>query len=359
MPLEDELTIGPEAWIHQEVTTTTTPDFVKKRAAGELPVNYFFWTRQEGQNPITETQSGSQQYGAPQQGFASAVVGGSMSSPDGFKSCIDLDTLHALARDRLRTKVTQATLEGGLNLAEYRKTSAFVSAAMVKTAQALRHARRGNVRGVWNTLTGGKPLKDAVSDGWLAFTYAFKPLAYDVATAVELLEEGLYLSPIQWSRTLRVFPVRVSGVARYPTSQSGKSINGFLKYGGGVQYRVDEPVVATLSALGFTNPALIAWELVPYSFVVDWFIPIGKFLTQIGPPKGTTFIKGYTIVKGEGACRLWASNPAWDLSANTKEIVKERRPLDDFPRPSLRIPDLDLSKEQIASGLALLQQRAR
>jgi hypothetical protein len=30
--------------------------------------------------------------------------------------------------------------------------------------------------------------------------------------------------------------------------------------------------------LGLINPAVVAWELVPFSFLVDWFIPVGKFL---------------------------------------------------------------------------------
>jgi len=34
--------------------------------------------------------------------------------------------------------------------------------------------------------------------------------------------------------------------------------------------------VAQLS--GLTDPASVLWELTPYSFVADWFIPIGNYL---------------------------------------------------------------------------------
>jgi len=37
-----------------------------------------------------------------------------------------------------------------------------------------------------------------------------------------------------------------------------------------------------------TNPALVAWELVPFSFVADWFVPIGSWLTAIAPLIGIT-----------------------------------------------------------------------
>lgn len=44
------------------------------------------------------------------------------------------------------------------------------------------------------------------------------------------------------------------------------------------QLLVSDPSVVTAGELGLTNPALVAWELVPYSFVVDWFLPIGDWL---------------------------------------------------------------------------------
>lgn len=39
--------------------------------------------------------------------------------------------------------------------------------------------------------------------------------------------------------------------------------------------------LAYLSMLGFDNPARTIWELVPFSFVLDWFIPVGDFLEQL------------------------------------------------------------------------------
>lgn len=33
--------------------------------------------------------------------------------------------------------------------------------------------------------------------------------------------------------------------------------------------------------LGFTNPAAVLWEATPFSFVVDWFLPIGDYLKTL------------------------------------------------------------------------------
>jgi hypothetical protein len=48
--------------------------------------------------------------------------------------------------------------------------------------------------------------------------------------------------------------------------------------------------LSTASELGLTNPLAVAWELVPFSFVVDWALPIGSFLNQIDASVGWTFV---------------------------------------------------------------------
>jgi hypothetical protein len=36
-----------------------------------------------------------------------------------------------------------------------------------------------------------------------------------------------------------------------------------------------------LNSFGFLTPELVAWELLPFSFVADWFIPIGTYLEAL------------------------------------------------------------------------------
>lgn len=72
-----------------------------------------------------------------------------------------------------------------------------------------------------------------------------------------------------------------------------------IKYGGGklllnatalYTYTLDKvremsaftkKALAYLMMLGFDNPARTIWELVPFSFVLDWFLPIGDYLEQL------------------------------------------------------------------------------
>jgi hypothetical protein len=44
---------------------------------------------------------------------------------------------------------------------------------------------------------------------------------------------------------------------------------------------------------------MVAWELVPFSFVLDWFIPIGSYLSQLDASAGMEFLGGSTTVVRE------------------------------------------------------------
>jgi hypothetical protein len=40
-------------------------------------------------------------------------------------------------------------------------------------------------------------------------------------------------------------------------------------------------VLDTQRTLGLYDPAGLAWELLPFSFVADWFVPIGNYLENL------------------------------------------------------------------------------
>lgn len=48
----------------------------------------------------------------------------------------------------------------------------------------------------------------------------------------------------------------------------------------------------TRSGMGVVNPLEIAWELLPFSFVADWFAPIGSWLSSLDALSGLSFVKG-------------------------------------------------------------------
>jgi hypothetical protein len=59
-----------------------------------------------------------------------------------------------------------------------------------------------------------------------------------------------------------------------------------------LRFRISDPLQAFLAQTGFTNPVNLAWELLPFSFVVDWFLPIGPYLEALSAFDGLTLLDG-------------------------------------------------------------------
>ena len=59
-----------------------------------------------------------------------------------------------------------------------------------------------------------------------------------------------------------------------------------------LDYSMDNPALAAAGALGLTNPLQLAWELLPFSFVADWFVPIGAYLSAWDADLGYSFRGG-------------------------------------------------------------------
>lgn len=57
-------------------------------------------------------------------------------------------------------------------------------------------------------------------------------------------------------------------------------------------YKLRNANLAELSSLGLLNPAEVVWERLIYSFVVDWFAPIGTWLSALTADAGFDFISG-------------------------------------------------------------------
>lgn len=52
--------------------------------------------------------------------------------------------------------------------------------------------------------------------------------------------------------------------------------------------------MASAQSLGLLDPLTLAWELIPFSFVVDWFLPVGTYLSQLTALNGLTLMNGFT-----------------------------------------------------------------
>ncbi len=127
--------------------------------------------------------------------------------------------------------------------------------------------------------------------------------------------------------------------------------------------RVDNPNLFLASRLGLTNPAAVAWELVPYSFVVDWFVNVGDYLNQFSEFHGVTLINPYhtiyTRMKGKGAKWYHPTPDYWrgyELFCSGNRTVRNLG----FPSITLRPkPGWFLSPSRALTAASLVIQRLK
>jgi hypothetical protein len=87
--------------------------------------------------------------------------------------------------------------------------------------------------------------------------------------------------------------------------------------------RIDPEYAGTraLNQLGLANPVSLAWELVPWSFVVDWVLPIGPCLSALTAPAGLVFVNGSVALRQSAS----SSYTVGCLPSAGYEIVSESK----------------------------------
>lgn len=158
-----------------------------------------------------------------------------------------------------------------------------------------------------------KPSKSKrVSSAWLEYQYALMPLVYDIYGTLEALKEGLrgdnFLFSVQRTIGGPVSPDIFCAATGLDTSIE---VSGSVRESARVVYtgRMRASLLSAMVELGLNNPWAIAWELVPFSFVVDWILPIDKVLNSFTAPLGVTFVDGYLDKRIAGKFEALRLNP--------------------------------------------------
>jgi len=135
---------------------------------------------------------------------------------------------------------------------------------------------------------------------WLEWTYGWKPLAADVYGSME----NMILSSVVNGRGTSGHPVNTRsseiGDRRVDLSKSGENTisrqyNSVYRNRIVAFYAIAEGGLNGIATFTSLNPISIAWELVPYSFVADWFVNVGGYLRNMESALlyGSDFVSGY------------------------------------------------------------------
>jgi hypothetical protein len=100
------------------------------------------------------------------------------------------------------------------------------------------------------------------------------------------------------------------------------------------------------------NPLSLGWELIPYSFVVDWFAPIGNSLAALTATAGLDFVGGFVSQTRSGTSTIKGTVG----SVEKESFLFIREALTDFPGIGFYGRQNPLSLDKAEKLLALLSQ---
>jgi hypothetical protein len=254
-----------------------------------------------GGNFRTQTKIATQQ-GHPEDGeywFDGAGWSASTSALPGFPGTLipraEIAALQKLKNQKVN--LAQAFLER-------EQTARLFTSACTKIAHTVQAYRSKNPKWIWDLIvvnegSRGRPIPQS----WLELQYGWRPLMSDVYGSADALREtegngnayrvsvtatAKQTDPISWKKGTGVFGPPVLYI----------NVHGKVKHIARVNlvYKLENPLLASLASIGVTNPLALAWELLPYSFVVDWFTPLGSWINSMDAALGYSFLGGSRTV---------------------------------------------------------------
>ncbi len=271
------------------------------------------------------------------------------------------------ALDKLNQKV-RTDLDLSVSAFEWKQTARMVSQLNPRGLANMERElfRKLSLRKDWRHIT------KIPADLWLQYQYGFRPLMSDIWSsadeAIRVARNGL--QSFEASSSLPLDGLQLSlGTNGYGSlaleNLTGKQV---VKYG----IRFDAGITDENRAQHFTslNPVSIAWELIPYSFVVDWFVDIGTTLRSFETSliNNVAFQDGYKTELTYFDADLVKRYPDRDpdnLFLIYPQVVRNgsyhysdmnRTLLSTYPMPSIPRFKSNLGSAQLLSAAALLAQ---
>lgn len=323
-------------------------------------MNMHWWTSsgtewlREGTSPV-----GSSVGPGDQMPYWGTILQGGIRYPDVSQNVINRAITEALQ------KLNDQKFNLATALAEGVETAGMVASWAKTLVYSYRACRRGNYQLAAKLLFSepGKKVPDkrtSARNAWLQMQYGWLPLMADIYGAVEAIKRGMRdaLYHIKAERNV----TEDYGLPWSPTHYVSWTPSGKVSQGCQVVIysRVSDSWLDTINSLGLINPLEVIWELVPYSFVIDWLIPVGSFLNALTAPFGTTFASGTQTTKVWGKWSAKGHNVSaavqWTGTVPTLDIsivCMNRIVLTDLPTARLYFKS-PFSTKHIVSAAALI-----
>jgi len=306
-------------------------------------------------------------------GSGATSISGSLSWPGPDGNAV----LECLAQ--ISESIRGHSFNAAIFAAESKESLATVTNTLRSVFQAFSAIKRRDLGGALRSLgrLPGQSSKKAskslqagdIPGAWLSIRYGWQPLLndiYEVMKAYENRSNGARGVVVRAHKNLKPVTGDVGNAANWRNYRAMTVTRSSIRYK--VTFKEN---LSTARTLGLLNPAAVLWEKMPFSFVIDWAIPIGTYLDSLGIFAGlqleyarTYFYRKDDFIKQTVS---WTGSPQQqpgyiDLSFPTKgvytlvHIERTRGTSLSVPFPSLKSLEKTFSIGHIQNASALIAQ---
>lgn len=187
----------------------------------------------------------------------------------------------------------KSLLQRGVNLTKMFRSKAsllrsvpeLAKRLMSKEVPALTKLARPSARGA----TKAADLVSDFANLWLEYRYAVRPLIFEYKQCLDALSKIIKKGSRQTARGKELNRTEVSEIYTHTDSSwysanqvtsMRRTVISDVKVRAGVLFEIDQDLDALLAVWGIDQPLESAWELIPFSFIIDWFFSVGDTISS-------------------------------------------------------------------------------
>lgn len=259
------------------------------------------------------------------------------------------------ARNRFRAKLYKGSAALGVTIASYRQSREMIVNRATNIADSAK-------------LLLGRMNRDSsllrhhsAAGSYLETVFGWQPLLADIhASCMTVIQQADYLDWVRGRRTEQFLG------EDWFNSDSPDRFFGMATVSISAQVRIKNPNLWLLERAGLINPMAVAWDLVPWSFVVNMFVSTGALVNSITDFMGLEFREESTTYATRGIGNRYVTNglqrvhPHFAWAMNGYTFKDASRVVGPIPRPPLmlKLPKADWSLAAIAASLMVQRVKA-
>lgn len=361
----------------REMDDNVIENYKTRSAKGEVFCNYMQQRIDSKESPFWKScYTGLDRFGKPIAGeYTSPVWCNFLPLPD--EDTEEINDLQDIAVTQANAGVGADQLDLIASIGELDETVKTVIDVSIKASKIFRDLRKFNLRAIAKRFS----VRD-VREQYLEFRYGLRPLYYDLKGVHDYLKTEI-CHDRQTSRGYSEGSVSISNdtynwVDKYIHPWSSRPVADVL-YARSTKLRItcrsgvlyafqfSDDLSKILSEVGVDRPISSCWELIPFSFMIDWFWRVGDTIRSWEPKPHCSTLASWCTVKSEQISEIMPTginytNVAYGatvLSSSITEATVARKcftTITRIPNPSVSIIppfDVNLSSAKLLDMVAI------